>query len=110
MVNIYLDDIRPAPEGFLLARNALEFWKLFHEHMGNINIISFDYDMGSGCYSGEKILEDLISFLKDYVSEMWPNIINIHTDCEDAAIDMVKLILANKPVKVKVMKFKHHRR
>jgi hypothetical protein len=60
--------------------------------------------------TGYDVLKDLIAFAKDCVCEIWPDIINIHTDNPVGMQNMIQLILANKPAKVTVMKFKHHRR
>ena len=44
MINVYLDDLRPPPEGFILARDALECRLLLLGN--NINILSLDHDLG----------------------------------------------------------------
>lgn len=44
MINIYLDDLRPCPEGFVLAKNIEEAKELMK---GNeIGILSLDHDLG----------------------------------------------------------------
>jgi hypothetical protein len=110
MVNIYLDDIRPAPEGFLLARNPKEFWELFHQHKGNIDILSFDHDLGEKYHTGYYILKSLVEYCVECPCDVWPRVFNFHTDNPVGMQNMIQLILANKPAKVTVMKFKHHRR
>lgn len=43
-VNLYLDDLRDCPEGFVIARN-LEQAKAYFEEF-NIGILSLDHDLG----------------------------------------------------------------
>ena len=42
-INIFLDDIRKCPDGFIAARTVEEAIKLFKY---NVNIISLDHDLG----------------------------------------------------------------
>lgn len=46
MINLFLDDVRPCPEGFILCRNVRKCLHLLKEHRGNIAILSLDHDMG----------------------------------------------------------------
>ncbi len=46
MVKIWLDDIRPAPEGWIHAKSVLEAIKLFKEHYPDISDMSLDHDLG----------------------------------------------------------------
>lgn len=48
MVNIYIDDLRPHPEGWVRAYDYNDAIQLLIEHTGNIGIISFDHDLGFG--------------------------------------------------------------
>ena len=43
-MKIWLDDVRPAPEGWLWARDEEEFWGLFAH--GEPEAISLDNDLG----------------------------------------------------------------
>ena len=52
MVNIYIDDIRKAPKGFLLAKNYNDAIDLIEKNKDNLNIVSFDHDLG--CFVGGK--------------------------------------------------------
>ena len=42
---LYLDDVRPCPEGYVLARSYVEAIELVQE-MGCPSFISFDHDLG----------------------------------------------------------------
>ncbi len=45
-VHIYLDDLRPCPPGFLLAKTANQCLRLLRKHKGKIKILSLDHDLG----------------------------------------------------------------
>jgi len=44
-VNIYMDDLRPCPKGWLLARTTNECLHLLETHKGNVKLLSLDHDM-----------------------------------------------------------------
>lgn len=63
MMNLYLDDIRPCPENFILVTSYDEF--VYHiEHNEFPNFISFDHDLGLG-----KTGYDCAKFLVEYCME-----------------------------------------
>lgn len=43
-INVYLDDLRDCPEGFVLAKNIDELKKIFEEN--EVTILSLDHDLG----------------------------------------------------------------
>ena len=45
-MKIYLDDERPCPEGFTLAKNYEEMIDLLEKNKGNIEEVSLDHDLG----------------------------------------------------------------
>ncbi len=45
-MKIYLDDRRPCPDRYVLATDYEEFVSLVEANKGNIDEISFDYDLG----------------------------------------------------------------
>lgn len=55
-MRIYLDDVRPAPHGWSVARTFEEFKGLI-ESSKQIEAISFDHDMGSGEPTGYDIIK-----------------------------------------------------
>lgn len=59
MVNLFLDDIRPCPKGFLLARNAKECIKLLQ--LKKINILSLDHDLGLGQPTGYDVVQYMVT-------------------------------------------------
>lgn len=56
MIKLYLDDERPCPDGFMLARNLAEFKKIVLSF--EPEFISFDHDLG-----GDEIGLDAIKWL-----------------------------------------------
>ncbi|WP_124118497.1 cyclic-phosphate processing receiver domain-containing protein [Paenibacillus xylanexedens] len=46
MINIWLDDVRPAPDGWLWAKNASECYEMLSRHVGEVGILSLDHDLG----------------------------------------------------------------
>ena len=52
MTRIYLDDVRPCPPGWLLARSFDEFQHLVKGTEDGITAISFDHDLAPDHYSG----------------------------------------------------------
>lgn len=45
-MKIWLDDIRPAPVGWLWIKDAIQFRVIYHDHRDEITHISFDHDLG----------------------------------------------------------------
>lgn len=43
-INVYLDDLRDCPEGFVLAKNIDELKNIFEEN--EVEILSLDHDLG----------------------------------------------------------------
>lgn len=46
-INIWLDDIRPAPEGWVWAKTVQEFIYHYFSNYQNINMVSLDHDLGT---------------------------------------------------------------
>ena len=44
MIHVYLDDLRPCPQGFALAKDAKECISLLQEF--EVDILSLDHDLG----------------------------------------------------------------
>ncbi|MDG0812987.1 cyclic-phosphate processing receiver domain-containing protein [Cohnella rhizosphaerae] len=59
MINVYLDDVRPCPAGFVAARTAEECLLLLREY--EVNVLSLDYELGYGQPSGFAVVAGLIA-------------------------------------------------
>lgn len=46
-MNIFLDDVRPCPDGYLVARDYNDFVRLVSDNKDNIDTVSLDYDLDS---------------------------------------------------------------
>lgn len=46
MYNVYLDDVRETPEGFVRVYTAQECIKFLQDHNGEIEVLSLDHDLG----------------------------------------------------------------
>lgn len=61
---LWLDDIRPAPEGWdwhLTAEAMIDDMRRLINHGAKIEMISLDNDLGEGCMEGYKVLDWLES-------------------------------------------------
>lgn len=76
-INIYLDDLRDCPEGFILAKTMEEAIELFKKD--NVNILSLDHDLGED--SNNNLLKTGYDFVKYFCENgLYANKIYIHTD------------------------------
>lgn len=77
MVNLYLDDLRKCPNGFILAKTVEEATNIINKNA--VNILSLDHDLGIN-ENGE-LLKTGYDFVK-YICEnsIYVKIIYIHTD------------------------------
>ena len=51
-IDLFLDDVRPCPQGWICVRNYNDAIKFLIEHEGEIRRMSFDHDLGLGTKSG----------------------------------------------------------
>lgn len=74
-MKLWLDDARPAPAGYIWARNYLDAVRIVRRAIGSevLEAFSIDHDLGSGPTGYDFI---------DYIAGRgyWPNEITIHTD------------------------------
>lgn len=77
IVNLYLDDRRECPKGFVLAKNMDEAISMFSKY--NINILSLDHDLGED--ENKNLLPTGQDFVKYFCEKGFrANKIYIHTD------------------------------
>ena len=80
-INIYLDDLRDCPKGFVLAKTIEEVKELMK--LNNVEILSLDHDLGSDTKGN--VLDtgyDLVKYLCEYMNEENFSVdkIYLHTD------------------------------
>jgi len=98
MINLYLDDLRPCPERFILAKNALECRLLLLSN--EVNVLSLDHDL-----SVEETGYDLCKWLVEagqYNQYIYPKVIYLHTANGVGRDNMFKLLERYKPDWVKL--------
>jgi len=61
MINVYLDDFRPCPKGFVLARNVEECLELLSSC--KVNILSLDHDLGYGEPTGYDLVKQMVTVI-----------------------------------------------
>ena len=96
-MNIFLDDIRPAPEDYILVRSGREFVELVLKNKYNINIVSLDHDLGNNI-TGYDVAKWIV------INDIWPNKIIIHTQNPVGKENMYKLLERYKPDCVELVK------
>lgn len=76
-INVYLDDLRDCPEGFVLAKNIDELKGLMAAH--EVSILSLDHDLGTDA-SGQ-LLPTGYDFVKWFCEEgLFVEQLYLHTD------------------------------
>jgi hypothetical protein len=112
-MNVFLDDLRPAPDGFTLAETIEEAIELISSNP--INILSLDHDLGGEDGSYTKTGYDLCKWL----AEEWytykerglfdvvisPKHIYIHTSNPSGRINMIQLLQHYKPLQIKLYNY-----
>lgn len=94
MINVYLDDRRPCPEGFVLAKNVEECILLLEE--SKIHILSLDHDLGWGQSTGTDLTKYMVEH-KLYADEIY-----LHTSDAIGKINMFQLLNEHKPDQVRI--------
>ena len=98
MINLYLDDLRPCPERFILAKNALECRLLLLSN--DVNILSLDHDL-SETETGYDLCKWLVE-AGQYNQNIYPKQIFLHTANGVGRDNMFKLLERYKPDWVKL--------
>ena len=74
-MRIWLDDLRPVPDGFIYVRNLAELQGLIALNSDVIEIMSFDHDLGDGGMDGYGIAK---WFAENHL-ERWPLEVRVHS-------------------------------
>ncbi|TVY02291.1 cyclic-phosphate processing receiver domain-containing protein [Cohnella terricola] len=94
MINLFLDDVRPCPRGFALARSAEECLLMLAEC--EVNILSLDFELGYGQPNGLVVVHGIIA------SGKYPRHIYIHSSSIMGRIQMVRDLRAANPLGVEI--------
>lgn len=95
MINVFLDDTRPKPAGYKLARSANDCIRLIRRN--KINVLSLDYNLGSGKPTGYNVVQFLIKAKK------YPNKIILHTATRSGRVLMYNALKKHKPIRVSLV-------
>lgn len=89
MINVYLDDYRPCPAGFVLAKSAAECILLLqHEE---VDVLSLDYELGWGQPNGLAVVQHIVD------SGRYPRVFYFHTSSPSGRIGMIHLLTQHAP-------------
>ncbi|UQZ37749.1 cell division protein FtsJ [Paenibacillus sp. PK3_47] len=88
-MNVFMDDLRKHPQGFTLARTTEECLLLLREC--EVGILSLDYDMGPGDYSGKEVAARIV------LEQLFPREIYLHTSSASGRRKMYEILYAGLP-------------
>lgn len=94
IINVYLDDRRACPAGFVLARSADECIMLLQEC--DVDVVSLDYDLGWDQPTGLDVARYIVA------SRRYPKAIYLHSSSIGGRRAMYELLYQNKPDGVKL--------
>lgn len=89
MINLYLDDYRPCPVGFALAKNADECLMMLREC--DVNILSLDHELGFRQMDGTDVVKMMIQ------EGLYAQEIYLHTSSMSGKRKMYELLYQSKP-------------
>lgn len=89
MINVYLDDVRPCPQGFTVARSAEECLLLLA--VSDVDLLSLDFELGLGQPNGLAVVHGIIT------SGKYPKEIYVHSSSLMGRAQMVLHLRAAKP-------------
>ena len=93
MIKIFLDDLRPTPDGFIRTYTVEETIKAILEHDGNIDTVSLDNDLGDGLDEGRKVMDWIEASAYFDMLRPIPNLL-IHSG-NNVAVDGMKMARTN---------------
>jgi len=94
-MKIFLDDLRPCPKGFRLAKTVNECLKLIKNN--KIDVISLDHDLGFGQPSGFEVVKYMVR------NKIYASKIIIHSANPFGRMRMYRLLKQNKPKNVSLI-------
>ena len=91
-MNIYLDDYRPCPSGFVLAKNVEECIALLEQ--AEVEILSLDYDLGWGQPTAIEVVHYIVE------NKRFPKTVYLHTSSPSGRMQMYQLLAKHAPTHV----------
>lgn len=93
-INVYLDDLRPCPDGFVLARTAEDCISLLENYQ--VSVLSLDHDLGWDSMNGTELAHELVA------RGLYADEIFLHSSSMAGRANMYSIFLQKKPDYVKV--------
>jgi hypothetical protein len=78
-VKLWLDDIRPAPEGWLWCKTADQLRRELIRHRWDLQVVSFDHDLGENEETGYDVLKQLERAAANNAWLLIPDRMEIHS-------------------------------
>ena len=78
-INIFLDDVRNAPEGYIRTWTVEETVMMIFQNQGGIDILSLDNDLGLDQLEGYKVLDWMESIVHSDPNFILPDQIRVHS-------------------------------
>ncbi|WP_046226553.1 cyclic-phosphate processing receiver domain-containing protein [Paenibacillus dauci] len=94
MINLYMDDYRPCPSGFALARDGEECLMMLRDC--EVNILSLDHELGFGQMDGTDVVKAMIH------EGLYAKEIYLHTSSMHGKKRMYELLYQAKPEHVTI--------
>ncbi|WP_018884274.1 cyclic-phosphate processing receiver domain-containing protein [Paenibacillus massiliensis] len=90
-MHLYMDDYRPCPQGFALARDAEECIVMLRECHDQIDILSLDFDLGPWGTTGLEVASAIVR------EKLYPRRIYLHSSSDYGRRAMYELLYEHKP-------------
>lgn len=97
MIDLYMDDARRSPPGFVLARDAAECVELLKSC--EVRVLSLDYDLGWGKPTGMEAVRFIVA------ERCYPPVIYLHSSSHEGRRQMYEALYAGKPEHVRLYGF-----
>lgn len=97
MIHVYLDDLRPCPRGFVLARSMAECLTLLADC--EVHILSLDHDLGWDEPTGYDLVREMVR------RGLFAREIFLHTANPIGRMNMFQLLYRYKPKDVQVYNY-----
>lgn len=90
-VNIFLDDVRETPHGFIRTYTVDETIEELKVNNGNVGILSLDNDLGLGLPEGYFVLDWIEEQVMTNPDFIMPDMIRIHSQNSAAKVRMERV-------------------
>ncbi|MDF2938039.1 MAG: hypothetical protein K0Q90_3412 [Paenibacillaceae bacterium] len=89
MIHVYMDDVRPRPQGFTLARTAEECLMMLE--LEEVGLLSLDHDMGFDQPNGLEVAKEIVRRV------LFPREVYLHSSSMVARSQMFQALYPYRP-------------